>query len=256
MDLEHVKLIVLMEIVWGWIFIQIIFIHHHIFKQIGMALHAGESVGLLHGDVKPSNIFLGPNGHITLIDWGLSEYGPYSSLEPSICCTPEYASPEQIFGKEIDVRSDLYSLGVVMYEAMAGNPPFEGATYIEIFEKACSTLPDYDPIPRPIRPLVERCLKRNPVDRYSSVHTFLREVEALALFIPNLRSLWEDRLVYSRNPPIPSIEWESFDKQDLSSEGWGADHGNHVSGIEAGKWEEFSSADKRFQERNPAVANK
>ena len=228
----------------------------HIFKQIGVALHAGESVGLMHGDVKPSNIFLSPNGHITLIDWGLSEYGPYFSLDPSICCTPEYAAPEQIFGKEVDVRSDLYSLGVVMYEAIAGNPPFEGASYIEIFEKACSTLPDYDPIPRQIRSLVQRCLKRNPEDRYSSVHTFLREMESLELFIPGLKSLWEDRLVNSRNPPIPSIGWESFDIQDLSSEGWGEDPETQVSGTGAGKWEGFSSADKRFQKQNPEVANK
>ena len=143
-----------------------------------------------------------------------------------------------------------------MYEAIAGSPPFEGDTYMEVFEKACSTLPDYDPIPRPIRSLLQHCLKRNPEDRYSSVHTFLREVESLELFIPSLNSLWEDRLVCSRNPPIPSIGWESFDIQDLSSEEWGEDHENHVSGIGGGKWEEFSLADKRFQKQNQEVANR
>src|SRR5207244_7967733 len=101
--------------------------------KVGLALQAAWKHRIVHRDIKPSNIILTKEGEIKVMDFGLAK-NPESDLTESevIMGTAKYMSPEQATGGECDIRSDLYSLGVVLYELAAGQPPFvgEGATAI------------------------------------------------------------------------------------------------------------------------------
>lgn len=111
----------------------------HVIRQTAVALQFAHEHGIIHRDIKPSNILIRPDGEPVLIDFGLSrdfnEKG--ITLTGEYMGTPAYSSPEQLFGKqeEISPKSDVYSLGVVFYELVAGRLPFEGETFAEIIKK-------------------------------------------------------------------------------------------------------------------------
>ena len=228
----------------------------HIGSQVALALQESSRHGLIHGDIKPSNIFIGPQGKISLIDWGLSEYQPYTSPDPSICCTPEYTSPEKIYGDKVDIRSDLYSLGIVLFEVITGRTPFEGSSYIEVFEKACSTDPDTEGLPFPIRTLIQKCLKTNPDDRYLSPNQILKAFR----FCVSEVNRSNDQEIDSSGPPriLPNHSRRpAFSERPSFSFGSGSVvEKNHLFGIEAEKEEEFVLMDKRSPSENLEVANR
>ena len=99
--------------------------------QIASALDLAHPQGIIHRDVKPSNVLVDPNGSYLLTDFGIAKMVENTAqfiMTGSFVGTPQYASPEQGLGQELDGRSDIYSLGVILYEMETGRQPFEGDT--------------------------------------------------------------------------------------------------------------------------------
>ena len=101
-----------------------------IVNQVASALEAAHEHGLVHRDIKPSNVFVNPREHVTLMDFGIVKAMSATRLTRTgmLVGTPEYMSPEQAEGLPLDWRSDLYSLGVMVYEMLTGHVPFDAPT--------------------------------------------------------------------------------------------------------------------------------
>ncbi len=172
--------------------------------QVGNALDYAHTHGVIHRDIKPANVLMGPYGEVTLLDWGLAkvwstedERTPShdASLlddDPSLTGSGQldgtvlYMSPEQIDKrKDIDGRTDVYSLGVVLYEALTLEPMLSGDSFQEICDKARHTVP---PLPSQVAPdrgipadLEELCMQavaKKREDRFESMHKFVTELRA------------------------------------------------------------------------------
>lgn len=153
------------------------------------ALAAAHAAGVVHRDVKPDNILCSLSGEAKLTDFGLvkllkqeEEAGPGLTLENAIVGSPSYMSPEQIKGEQVDGRSDVYSLGMTYYAALAGRPPFSGATPMALFAEHCTTP---TPDPRGVRPdipaacieVLSRATHKAKEERYQSASDMKRALE-------------------------------------------------------------------------------
>lgn len=154
-----------------------------IFIQLADALQYLENHKLTHRDVKSANIFITKEGKPVLMDFGIASQGMLTSstLYETNYGTPEYMSPEQIKGNAIDSRSDLFSLGVVMYEALTGKLPFKGAIYSDTLNLILNEEPDMGlfhslGISPKLEFIIQKLLKKEPADRFqhaSEVTTYL-----------------------------------------------------------------------------------
>jgi serine/threonine-protein kinase PpkA len=140
-----------------------------IFVQIAGALRTVHEAGLAHRDLKPANVMLRADGSVVLIDFGLAkpvEDATQLTTAGEVRGSPYYVSPEQANGNPVDQRSDLYSLGIILYEMLTGERPFKGTNVIAIL-----TSHQEDPIPRlpppamRFQPLVDGLLAKNPDER-------------------------------------------------------------------------------------------
>ena len=141
-------------------------------EGVANALQAAHAAGIIHRDVKPSNILLDRQGVVKLADFGLarfsSEKGRLTS-RGALLGTPYYMSPEQCRGAELDIRSDIYSLGVTLYELVTGSPPFDGELWAVMHKHQHEPPPPVDPsVPRPLATLMARMLAKDPAGRYPS----------------------------------------------------------------------------------------
>jgi eukaryotic-like serine/threonine-protein kinase len=143
-------------------------------RQILAALRFAHRHGIVHRDVKPHNVLVDPEGRLKVTDFGIARAGPSQMTEAgAIIGTAQYLSPEQARGAPVDQRSDLYSLGVVLYELLTGVVPFTGDTPVEIAMKHLSAVPEppsrkRPDVPRELDLVVLRALAKNPEDRYAS----------------------------------------------------------------------------------------
>jgi hypothetical protein len=141
-------------------------------RQLCAGLHAVHQAGILHRDFKPANVMIDGRGKARLTDFGIA--GLESELkEGAVAGTPAYMSPEQITGKELTTKSDIYSLGLVLYEIFTGKQVFEGSTLNELLRKHKTATPTTpSEIVKDIDPLVEqvilRCLEKDPQKRPAS----------------------------------------------------------------------------------------
>jgi tRNA A-37 threonylcarbamoyl transferase component Bud32 len=159
------------------------------------ALGAAHAAGIIHRDLKPSNVILAPDlelGHAPkLIDFGLAKLaaateGHGLTRTGQVVGTPKYMSPEQIAGKAVDPRSDMYSLGCLIYEMICGRPPFDGEDDVQVLYQQIHDSPQplrkFAPdVPEPLERAVARVLAKDPTQRYGSVAELARALEVSML---------------------------------------------------------------------------
>ncbi len=155
-------------------------------RQILSALRFAHRHGIVHRDIKPHNVLVDGEGRVKVTDFGIARAGTSQMTETgSIVGTAQYLSPEQARGGEVDPRSDLYSLGIVLYELLTGRTPFDGETPVEIAMKHLSATPQPPSKLRPDIPpeldmVVLRALAKNPDDRYQSADEMEADLERVA----------------------------------------------------------------------------
>ena len=143
-------------------------------RQLCAGLAAAHDTGVLHRDLKPANVMIDAQGNVRIMDFGLAGLEEELREARAIEGTPEYMSPEQLEGKELTAQSDIYSLGLVLYEVFTGKKAFEAASLVELLRlrKSDTTPASISALNKHIDPLVERiiglCLERNPDKRPSS----------------------------------------------------------------------------------------
>ena len=151
--------------------------------QILSALRFAHRHGIVHRDIKPHNVLVNGEGAVKVTDFGIARAGASQMTEAgSIVGTAQYLSPEQARGGEVDQRSDIYSLGIVLYELLTGTVPFTGDTPVEIAMKHLSQTPEPPSkkradIPRELDMVVMRALAKNPDDRYQSAEEMAADLE-------------------------------------------------------------------------------
>lgn len=152
-----------------------------ILNKVSAALHVVHKQGIIHGDIKPANVIFRKNGCPVLTDFGISHQSkPKQEIHSSgeVYASPSYASPELIQGRPFDYRTDLYSLGVMMYEMLVGEKPFQGESEIETIAQSIQ-----DPIPglpeklNKLQPLLDSLLAKSAEDRLSDAKLVSRYIE-------------------------------------------------------------------------------
>src|SRR5437879_1784363 len=154
-------------------------------SQVADALSYAHSLGVVHRDIKPGNLLFHQDGRLLLSDFGIVRLKAMPSLTSigSFLGTAEYASPEQISTSEIDFRSDIYSLGTILYELLTGSVPYTGATPFAIMAEKLSepvpsllsSRPDLSP---DIEAAVMKALAKNPADRYQTATMLAADLRA------------------------------------------------------------------------------
>lgn len=143
---------------------------------------------IVHRDIKPENILIGEDGQPVILDFGLAltrgaHRVTYANLS-NAAGTPDYMAPEQIEGHRGDRRTDLYALGVILYELLTGKTPFTGDNHLAVMAQHLKgALPRLDRVQPGVSPqvaaIVARCLRRNPDDRYADMHALIHDIDNL-----------------------------------------------------------------------------
>ena len=176
-------------------------------RQILSALRFAHRHGIVHRDIKPHNVLVDGEGRVKVTDFGIARAGTSQMTEAgSIVGTAQYLSPEQARGANVDQRSDLYSLGVVLYELLTGEAPFEGDTPVEVAMKHLSTIPDAPSTHRPDLPreldlVVTRALAKDPEDRYQSAEEMDADLDRVARGAPIAAATEDSATQIMRIPP-------------------------------------------------------
>jgi eukaryotic-like serine/threonine-protein kinase len=163
-------------------------------RQILSALDFAHRHGIVHRDIKPHNVVVAPDGRLKVTDFGIARSGTSQMTEAgSIIGTAQYLSPEQAQGKPVHPSSDLYSVGVVLYEMLTGTVPFTGDTALEIAMKHLNTVPEppsgkrppgIGEVPHELDLVVLRALAKDPADRYRTAREMDADLGRVAQGLP------------------------------------------------------------------------
>ncbi|MDQ6799678.1 MAG: tetratricopeptide repeat-containing serine/threonine-protein kinase [Acidobacteriota bacterium] len=161
----------------------------------GNALAKAHAAGIIHRDLKPENIMITADGYTKVLDFGLAKLigkDPGGDLElvtavrsvntsaGMVVGTSGYMAPEQAQGRDVDRRSDIFSFGCVLYEAIAGDPPFRGNSVIDTLHQVLHREPSYERFPVGLQRVVRRCLAKSPGDRYQTIDDAVADLRTVA----------------------------------------------------------------------------
>ena len=169
-----------------------------VFQSVVEAIAYVHNHGIIHRDIKSNNIKVSTAGQVKLLDFGIAkgEASPGLTETGSVVGTLEYISPEQLMGGVADARSDIWALGVLLYEMVTGRVPFEALTLGELCRKIQKV--EYAPanvlnptVPREVTTIISRCLRKNPLDRYRLAQDLLEDTRRLRALVstPGLTSV-------------------------------------------------------------------
>ncbi len=157
-------------------------------RQLCMGLDAAHQMGVIHRDIKPENLIIEQSGNAKLMDFGIARSAGRSDsghTQPgTFLGTPNYASPEQLSGMDLDTRSDIYSTGVMLCEMFCGKLPFSGGNTMELYVAHLQQPPIkpsllWPDIPRSLEEVILKCLEKKPADRYPSAADLLVALSGL-----------------------------------------------------------------------------
>ncbi len=183
-------------------------------RQVAEALDHAHKMGVVHRDVKPSNMIVDAHGDLWLTDFGLAQVAdsPSVTMSGDLMGTLRYLSPEQAMARRIpmDHRTDIYSLGVSLYELLAGEPAFPETDRAEllrriIFESPCPLRRVRPEIPPPLQTIVHKAIEKNPADRYATAQEFADD----------LRRFLDDEPIHAKPPSLleHAARWSRRNRQ-------------------------------------------
>jgi serine/threonine protein kinase len=155
--------------------------------QVCAGLREAHSQGTVHRDLKPENIMIDAKGNAKIMDFGIARSVETGLTQGTrVIGTPSYMAPEQAEGKNVDGRTDIYALGLVLYEVLTGRPTFTGDTPVSIALKQISEAPvsprEVDPtIPAPVEAAILRCLAKKPEDRFQTVEELESKLDTITV---------------------------------------------------------------------------
>ena len=179
--------------------------------DLASALSYAHRCGVIHGDVKPSNIRITENEKVKLVDFGVARFASQMARSDRVLGTPAYLAPEQIHGQKQDGRSDLFSLGVVLHEMLTGVRPFEGSSLGDV----CAQILTHEPVaPSRLNPalptafdrIIARCLAKDPEKRYQSGNDLARALYLVAR-AANRPASQHKRYAWLKRPVEPRDFW-------------------------------------------------
>jgi serine/threonine protein kinase len=161
-------------------------------KQVCEGLAEAHRLGVIHRDLKPQNVMIDRQGNVRIMDFGLARFMEAEGVTGSgvMLGTPEYMSPEQVDLKDVDERSDIYSLGIILYEMVTGKVPFEGETPLSIAIKHKSEKPqdlhELNPlVPESLTRLILKCMEKDRAVRYPSAEELLQGLTRIEKGLPS-----------------------------------------------------------------------
>jgi serine/threonine-protein kinase len=175
--------------------------------QAAVGLAAAHAAGLVHRDIKPGNLLIGPEGTVKITDFGIAYAAGSAPLTRTgaLIGTPAYLAPERVSGGTATPHSDLYSLGIVAYECLAGAPPFTGIPVEIALAHQNLPLPRLPPtVPRPVAELIGELTAKNPSDRPVSAGQVAARAERLRAVLGDAAANWP-------NPQEPAAQWHGQD---------------------------------------------
>jgi len=183
-------------------------------KQICEGLAEAHRWDIVHRDLKPHNIMIDPTGTVRIMDFGIARSVQTKGWtgEGIAVGTPEYMSPEQAEGQDVDKRTDVYSLGIILYEMITGKVPFEGETTFSILRKHELEPPippkEWNPqIPESLNGLILKCLEKKKERRYQNAEEVLSELDSIRTTVLKAQRTPSRKTAKSILPPHPSRLW-------------------------------------------------
>lgn len=196
-----------------------------IMRQVALALHKAAEAGIVHRDIKPENILISRGGEVKVADFGLARVldsaGDLNLTQAGVTMgTPLYMSPEQVEGKAVDPRSDMYSFGVTCWHMLAGRPPFAGDTALSVAVQHLKNEPprlegERPDVPPALARIVHQMMAKRPADRYSSPRALLRDLRAVQ--VEGLEAGWWDELGHVEGLDFDSLPAMSDARLRLST---------------------------------------
>jgi eukaryotic-like serine/threonine-protein kinase len=153
--------------------------------QVATALHVAHRHGIIHGDIKPANILVTNESRTKLTDFGMARLASHESNDTSLRGTPAYWCPEQIMGRAQDAKSDIFSLGVVLYEMLTGISPFAGDSLQKVCNHVVSSRPlppsqVNSAIPAGLDDIIGACLAKDPAQRFATAESLAEHLYPMA----------------------------------------------------------------------------